>query len=183
MDVAKVVDFVARIPKHLDLYFSDFSTILYKLSKFAVLKFLYIFAFSPLETLLLLTWGPWSDQKQSRAKRPGFRRACSPAAREMWGKRERASSRTCRWSRGSRGGPDGARRREARGGGGSGRGRRRSGGHGQRWLGLGAPFGRGEAVPEVGWSRGRAEEGSPQRGRGGGGPAHRRRRSGVAGRR
>ena len=27
---------------------------------------------------------------------------------------------------------------------------RRSGGHGWRWLGLGAPLGRGEAVPEVG---------------------------------
>ena len=104
MDVTKVVDFDARIPKHLDLYFYDFSTILYKFSKFAVLKFLYIFAFSPLETLLLLTWGPWSDQKQSRAKRPGFRRACSPAAREMWGKRERASRRTGGWWRSSLGG-------------------------------------------------------------------------------
>ena len=43
-----------------------------------------------------------------------------------------------------------------------------SGGHGWRWMGLGAPLGRGEAVPEVGWSRGRMEEGSPRGGRGGG---------------
>ena len=46
------------------------------------------------------------------------------------GEMERRSSRTCGWSRGSRGWPDGARRREARGGGGSGRRRRRSGGRG-----------------------------------------------------
>ena len=48
---------------------------------------------------------------------------------------------------------------------------------------MGALLGRGEAVPEVGWSLGRAEEGSPWRGRRGGGPAHRRRCSSVAGRR
>ena len=34
----KVVDLVARIPEHLDLHFSDFSTILYGIYKFAVLK-------------------------------------------------------------------------------------------------------------------------------------------------
>ena len=126
----KLVDLVARIPKHLDLYFSDFSTILYKFSKFAVLKFLYIFAFSPLETLLLLTWGPWSDQKQSRAKRPGFRRACSPAAREMWGKRERASRRTYGWSRGSGKCSEAAVRRSRAAGGGGAPRRWRSGGLG-----------------------------------------------------
>ena len=34
----KVVYIVARIPKHLDLYFSDFSTILYEFSKFTTLE-------------------------------------------------------------------------------------------------------------------------------------------------
>jgi len=34
----KVVDLVARIPEHLDLHFSDFSTILYGIYKFAVFE-------------------------------------------------------------------------------------------------------------------------------------------------
>ena len=37
MHVMKLVDSVARIPKHLDLHFSDFSTNFYAFSKFAVL--------------------------------------------------------------------------------------------------------------------------------------------------
>ena len=36
MDVTKVVDLVARIPKHLSLHFSDFSTNLYRFYKFAI---------------------------------------------------------------------------------------------------------------------------------------------------
>src|SRR6185312_12680303 len=81
--------------------------------------------------------------------RPFFRREESPEVGARLGEMERRSSRTCGWSRGSRGWPDGARRREARGGGGSVHRRWRSGGHVRRWLGLGAPLGRGEAVPEV----------------------------------
>jgi len=34
----KVVDLVARIPKHFSLHFSDFSTILYGIYKFAVFE-------------------------------------------------------------------------------------------------------------------------------------------------
>ena len=34
----KVVDLVARIPEHLDLHFSNFSTILYGIYKFAVFE-------------------------------------------------------------------------------------------------------------------------------------------------
>ena len=35
----------------------------------------------------------WTCRAEDR-RRPGFRHACSPAAREMWGKRERVSRRT-----------------------------------------------------------------------------------------
>ena len=35
MHVTKLVDLVARIPKQLSLYFSDFSTILFRIYKFA----------------------------------------------------------------------------------------------------------------------------------------------------
>ena len=38
MDVTKVVELVARIPKNWDLYFSDFSTILYGIYKIAVFE-------------------------------------------------------------------------------------------------------------------------------------------------
>ena len=43
MDVTKVVGLAARILKHLDLYFSDFSTIFYAFLKFTenrVLEFM-----------------------------------------------------------------------------------------------------------------------------------------------
>ena len=36
--VIKLIYFVARIPKHLDLHFSDFSTNFYEFSNFAVLS-------------------------------------------------------------------------------------------------------------------------------------------------
>ena len=38
MDVTKIVGIVARIPEHLDLHFSEFSTILYGIYKFAVFE-------------------------------------------------------------------------------------------------------------------------------------------------
>ena len=45
--VTKLVDLVTGIPKHLDLYFSDFPTIFYAFSKFTVLKFKHILQFDP----------------------------------------------------------------------------------------------------------------------------------------
>ena len=63
MTVTKVVGFDLRIPKHFSLHFSDFSTILYGIYKFAVFenkrKRKRTFAYSPLEVLVLLTGGPW----------------------------------------------------------------------------------------------------------------------------
>ena len=63
MDVTKVVGFDLRIPKHFSLHFSDFSTILYGIYKFAVFenkrKRKRTFAYRPLEVLVLLTGGPW----------------------------------------------------------------------------------------------------------------------------
>ena len=47
MDVTKVVGLDIRIPKHFSLHFSDFSTILYGIYKFAALKFMYILQFDP----------------------------------------------------------------------------------------------------------------------------------------
>ena len=38
MNVTKVVVIVLRIPKHFSLHFSDFSTILYGIYKFAVFE-------------------------------------------------------------------------------------------------------------------------------------------------
>ena len=47
MHVTKLVDLVARIPKHLDLHFTDFSMNFYAFSKFTVLKFKHILQFDP----------------------------------------------------------------------------------------------------------------------------------------
>ena len=70
MTVTKVVGFDLRIPKHFILHFSDFSTILYGIYKFAVFenkrKRKRTFASWPLELCFLLTRGPWSDQEQRR---------------------------------------------------------------------------------------------------------------------
>ena len=50
--VVKIVDIVARIPKHLDLYFYDFSMNFYAFSKFTGLNFRIHVTFSlrPLKT-------------------------------------------------------------------------------------------------------------------------------------
>ena len=70
MTVTKVVGFDLRIPKHFSLYFSDFSTILYGIYKFAVFenkrKRKRTFASRPLEFCLLLSVGPWSGEEQRR---------------------------------------------------------------------------------------------------------------------
>ena len=63
MTVTKVVGFDIRIPKHFSFHFSDFSTILYGIYKFAVFenkrKRKRTFASRPLELCFLLTRGPW----------------------------------------------------------------------------------------------------------------------------
>ena len=64
MTVTKVVGFDLRIPKHFSMHFSDFSTILYGIYKFAVFenkrKRKRTFASRPLELCFLLTRGPWT---------------------------------------------------------------------------------------------------------------------------
>ena len=121
--------------------------------------------------------GPWTSvssqersladwTEQGRGLSGVFRRGPALEARQKLGEIERSSSRTCRWSRWGLGWPVARRPRRAAGGGDGMPRRRRSEGLGRRLAGLRGPLGRGEAVPEVGWSRGRAEEGSPRGGRG-----------------
>ena len=52
MHVMKLVDLVARIPKKLNLYFSDFSTIVFRIYKFTGLNLGFSFQ--------LLHLGPWN---------------------------------------------------------------------------------------------------------------------------
>ena len=47
VDVTKLVELVARIPKKISSHFSDFSTNFYAFSKFTVLKFMNIFQSNP----------------------------------------------------------------------------------------------------------------------------------------
>ena len=63
VNVTNFVDIVARIPKHLDLYFYDFSTNFYTFSKFTDFDSIVhvTFPFYPLELLVLLTRGPWTN--------------------------------------------------------------------------------------------------------------------------
>ena len=107
-----------------------------------------------------------------------FRRGSALGVRGKLGIRERGLSRTsgCPWFAGRR--SEAAAPQAPADSGGTAPARRRSGGHGRRWLGLGAPLGRGEAVPEVNRSRGRAEVGARRWPRGGGDPASWWRRSG-----
>ena len=99
------------------------------------------------------------------------------------GKMERSSSRTCRWSRWGLGWPVAGCPRAPAAGGGPVPWLRHSGEGEAAWLGLGAPLVRGEAVPGVDWSCGRAEVGA-RRGAGGRRRSEpRRRHSGGPGRR
>jgi len=70
----KVVDLVARIPEHLDLHFSDFSTILYGIYKFAVFenkrKRKGNLASRPLDFYFFSPWVPGRGLKQGRQWRP-----------------------------------------------------------------------------------------------------------------
>ena len=82
----KVVDIVARIPKHLDLYFSDFSTILFRIYKFAGFE-------NKRKKNANLHLGPWkfvSSQRGSLADIGEQRRVGRPFSGEerlrRWGK-------------------------------------------------------------------------------------------------
>ena len=111
-----------------------------------------------------------------------FRREEAPEVGARLGKMERSSSFTCRWSRWGLGWPVAGWPRAPAAGGGPVPRLRHSGEGEAAWLGLGAPLGRGEAVPGVDWSCGRAEVGA---GRGAGGrrwSEPRRRRSSGLGR-
>ena len=94
----KVVDLVARIPKHLDLHFSDFSMNLYRIYKFAGLenkkKKKELFAQRPLEDFFFSRIGPWPEFEAGERRAAGFRRLWRPAARGDMGKSKRAVSGT-----------------------------------------------------------------------------------------
>ena len=47
VDVIKILEIVARIPKHFSLHFLDFSTNFYAFSKFTILKFMNILQSDP----------------------------------------------------------------------------------------------------------------------------------------
>jgi len=70
----KVVDLVAGIPEHLDLHFSDFSTILYGIYKFAVFenkrKRKGNLASRPLDFYFFSPWVPDRVEKQRRGGWP-----------------------------------------------------------------------------------------------------------------
>ena len=167
MTVTKVVGFDLRIPKHFSLHFYYFSTFLYGIYKFAVFE-------------------NKRKRKRTFASRPlgfcFFSREALGGTGQNWG-----GSGGCFPARFGPGGEgkvgekgEGARahlpvvsvgvevacpRAPAAGGGPVPR-LRHSGEGEAAWLGLGAPLGRGEAVPGVDWSCGRAEVGA-RRGAGG----------------
>ena len=95
-----------------------------------------------------------------------FQRGSAPAARGKLGKRVRGLVRTCRWSQLGLRWPVVACPRAPAAGGGPVPRLRHSGEGEAAWLGLGAPLGRGETVPEVYWSWGRPEVGAQRGGRG-----------------
>ena len=98
MNVTKVVGFDLRIPKHLDLYFYDFSTILYGIYKFAVFenkrKRKRTFASRPLDFYFFSREALGGRNRTGEGLRRRFQRGSAPAARGKLGKRERGLSRT-----------------------------------------------------------------------------------------
>ena len=70
----KVVDLVARIPKHLDLHFSEISTNLYQIYNFAGLEKEkekgFLFAQRPLEEVFFSRRAPGRHLKQGSGGRP-----------------------------------------------------------------------------------------------------------------
>ena len=94
----KVVDLVARIPKHLDLHFYDFSTNLYLFCKFAGLEKKkekgFLFAQRPLEEVFFSRRGPWPAFEAGERRAAGFRRLGSTAARGARGRSKRRARAT-----------------------------------------------------------------------------------------
>ena len=105
----KVVDLVVRIPKHLDLHFSDFSMNLYRIYKFAGLenkkKKKELFAQRPLEEVFFLRIGPWPEFEAGERRAAGFRCLGSTAARGARGRSKRRARATLGWPRWSVGRP------------------------------------------------------------------------------
>jgi len=145
VDVTKVVGFDLRIPKHFSLHFSDFSTILYGIYKFAVFenkrKRKRTFASRPLEVCFFSAWVPGGHWRTEEGRAAVFRRGEAPAVGEKLGKRERGLSRTSGYPGLGLGRPASACPWRSRGGGGSGPRRRRSGRPGRRQAGRGASLG------------------------------------------
>ena len=87
----KVVDIAARIPKHLDLYFYDFSTILFRIYKFAGFenkrKRKCKLASRPLEVCFFSAWVPGGHWRTEEEFWPGFWRGEAPAVGARLGKR------------------------------------------------------------------------------------------------
>ena len=166
----KVVDHVSRIPKHLDLHFSDFSTNLYRIYKFAGLenkkKKKELFAQRPLEDFFFSRIGPWPEFEAGERRAAGFWRLGSTAARGARGRSKRRARATLGWPRLSLGRPVAAPPRNRGGGGGSWRRRRRSGGPGRRRAGRKVAVEGEEGGCGGCWARGRAEEGARRRARG-----------------
>ena len=141
----KVVDLVARILEHLDLHFSDFSTILYGIYNFAVFenkrKRKRTFASRPLDFCFFSAWVPGGHWRTEEGRAAVFRRGEAPAVGEKLGKRERGLSRTSGYLGLGLGRPASACPWRSRGGGGSGPRRRRSGRPGRTQAGRGASLG------------------------------------------
>ena len=106
--------------------------------------------------------GPGTEERRRSVSRRGE----APEVGARLGEMERRSSRTCRWSRWRLRWPVAGCPRAAAAGGGPVPRLRHSGEWEAAWLGLGAPLGRGETVPEVYWSWGRPEVGAQRGGRG-----------------
>ena len=91
MTVTKVVGFDLRIPKHFSLNFSDFSTILYGIYKFAVFenkrKRKRTFASRPLGFYFFSREVLGGGNRTGEGRCLGFRRGSAPAARGKLGKR------------------------------------------------------------------------------------------------
>jgi len=139
------------------------------------------FAQRSLERFRGLPSGPWPETEQRRRRPASSQRRRSPKAREGRGNSTRRPRSTSRWARLELGAAGWGSPACSSGCGGGGQRRRRSGEPGRRQAGRGASLGRVEAVPEVGWSRERAEEGSPRSSGSGGGEWRRRWRSGRFG--
>jgi len=88
--VTKVVGFDLRIPKHFSLHFSDFSTILYGIYKFAVFenkrKRKRTLAFRPLEVCFFSLEVPGGGNRTGEGRAAVFRRGSAPAARGKLGR-------------------------------------------------------------------------------------------------